>query len=79
MNSWTTSARLVSFISRSLGYEAVRRRGSHIRLKRQTETEVPVETIPDHKVRAKGTLSTILKHLFEATGKTIDDLIDMFR
>lgn len=61
-----------------LGYEVVRRRGSHIRLKRRVGDAVHVETIPDHKVLAKGTLRTILKHISEATGKPLDELMEMF-
>ncbi len=62
-----------------LGYEVIRRRGSHIRLKRRMRDDVHSETIPEHNVLAKGTLGTILKHVSRATGKTIDDLIEMLR
>lgn len=62
-----------------LGYEVIRRRGSHVRLKRQVGADVHFETIPDHQVLAKGTLGSILKHVSRTTGKPIDDLIEMLR
>ncbi len=44
----------------SLGYEAVRQRGSHIRLKKITALGEHAITIPAHKVVARGTLSDII-------------------
>jgi len=44
----------------SLGYEVVRQRGSHIRLKKITALGEHAITIPAHKVIAKGTLSDII-------------------
>ena len=44
----------------SLGYEVVRQRGSHIRLKKITAVGEHAITIPAHKVIAKGTLSDII-------------------
>ena len=43
-----------------LGYEVVRQRGSHIRLKKITAMGEHAITIPAHKVIAKGTLSDII-------------------
>jgi predicted RNA binding protein YcfA (HicA-like mRNA interferase family) len=43
-----------------LGYEAVRQRGSHIRLKKVAVSGEHAITIPAHKVIAKGTLSDII-------------------
>ena len=45
---------------KSLGYEVVRQRGSHIRLKKITPLGEHAITIPAHKVIAKGTLSDII-------------------
>ena len=73
------SGRQVVAMMQRLGYEVIRRRGSHIRLKRQMRDDTHFETIPDHTVLAKGTLGTILKHVSRATGKAIDDLIEMLR
>ena len=44
----------------SLGYEVVRQRGSHIRLKKITTLGEHAITVPAHKVIAKGTLSDII-------------------
>ena len=73
------SGRQVVAIMPRLGYEVIRRRGSHVRLKRQVGEDVHVETIPDHQVLAKGTLGAILKHISRAAGKPIEDLIEMLR
>ena len=73
------SGRQVVGLMQGLGYEVIRRRGSHVRLKRQVGDDVHVETIPDHKVLAKGTLRTILKHISKATGNTPEELIEMLR
>lgn len=73
------SGRQVVAMMQRLGYEVIGRRGSHVRLKRQMGDAVHVETIPDHKALAKGTLGTILKHVSRATGKPIDDLIKILR
>jgi len=44
----------------SLGYEVIRQRGSHIRLKKVTALGEHAVTIPTHKVIAKGTLGDII-------------------
>lgn len=44
----------------SLGYEVVRQRGSHIRLKKVTPLGEHAITVPAHKIVAKGTLSDII-------------------
>ena len=43
-----------------MGYEVVRQRGSHIRLKKDTASGEHGITVPAHKVIAKGTLSDII-------------------
>ena len=47
----------------SLGYEVVRQRGSHVRLRKPTAVGEHNITIPAHKVLAKGTLSDILSRI----------------
>jgi len=47
----------------SLGYEVVRQRGSHVRLRKVTSLGEHTITIPAHKVLAKGTLSDILSRI----------------
>ena len=73
------SGRQVVAMMQRMGYEVIRRRGSHVRLKCQMGNDAYFETIPDHKVLAKGTLGTILKHVSRATGKPIEDLIEILR
>ena len=50
---------LLKFLQ-SLGYEVVRIRGSHARLKKKTEYGEQAITVPLHKEIAKGTLNDIL-------------------
>ena len=44
----------------SLGYEIIRQKGSHLRLKKVTLLGEHAITVPAHKVIAKGTLSDII-------------------
>ena len=44
----------------ALGYEVVRQRGSHIRLRKVTALGEHAITVPAHRVLAKGTLSDII-------------------
>ncbi len=44
----------------ALGYEVIRQRGSHVRLRKITLLGEHNITVPAHKVLAKGTLSDIL-------------------
>ena len=45
---------------KSLGYQVVRQRGSHVRLENKTPTGTHKITIPIHDPLAKGTLNDIL-------------------
>ena len=47
----------------SLGYEIVRQRGSHIRLRKATPLGEHNITVPAHRIVAKGTLSDILQKI----------------
>ncbi len=47
----------------SLGYEVIRQRGSHIRLKKITALGEHAITIPAHKVITKGTLGDIISRV----------------
>ena len=44
----------------NLGYEIVRQRGSHVRLRKESEVGEPNITVPMHSEIAKGTLNDIL-------------------
>ena len=54
------SGRSLIKLLHTLGYETVRQRGSHARLRKVTAVGEHNVTVPDHKVLAKGTLSDIL-------------------
>ena len=47
----------------SLGYEVVRQRGSHVRLRKDTLLGEHNITVPAHKIVARGTLSEILNRI----------------
>jgi predicted RNA binding protein YcfA (HicA-like mRNA interferase family) len=51
--------RLVKLLQ-SLGYEILRQKGSHVRLRKITILGEHSITVPDHKIVAKGTLNDIL-------------------
>jgi predicted RNA binding protein YcfA (HicA-like mRNA interferase family) len=54
------SGRYLVRLLHSLGYETIRQRGSHIRLRKVTVVGEHNLTVPDHKTLAKGTLNDIL-------------------
>ncbi len=59
----------------SLGYETLRQRGSHVRLRRISVVGEHNVTVPDHKVMAKGTLNDILTRVSVWTGLSKEDLV----
>ena len=54
------SGRTLIQLLHSLGYETLRQRGSHVRLRKVTAIGEHNITVPDHPVLAKGTLNDIL-------------------
>jgi predicted RNA binding protein YcfA (HicA-like mRNA interferase family) len=60
---------------KSLGYEAIRQRGSHIRLKRVTILGEHCVTVPMHKVVAKGTLNDVFTRVSLWNNISREDLI----
>ncbi|NQE04715.1 hypothetical protein C5S32_02480 [ANME-1 cluster archaeon GoMg1] len=62
-----------------LGYEIVRQRGSHARLKKVTEAGVHSITVPNHSEIAKGTLSDILSRVSEMNQISKEDLIKFLK
>ena len=54
-----SGADMVRFLEK-LGYELIRQKGSHIRLRKITSIGEHKITIPSHKTIAKGTLNDIL-------------------
>jgi len=64
---------LVAFMQ-SLGYEVMRQRGSHVRLRLRNKRGEWHETVPDHPEVARGTLRSILRRTSDATGIEIGEL-----
>ncbi|MBU1262583.1 type II toxin-antitoxin system HicA family toxin [bacterium] len=60
-----------------LGYEVVRQRGSHVRLKKVLKIGVHTITVPKHKSVAKGTLGDILEKVSLWNDISKDELIEM--
>jgi predicted RNA binding protein YcfA (HicA-like mRNA interferase family) len=63
----------------SLGYEIVRQRGSHVRLRKETPVGEHNVTVPDHKVLAKGTFGDILSRVSLWNGIPREELLDRLR
>ena len=70
--------KLLKFLKK-LGYEVVRIRGSHARLKKQTEYGEHAITVPLHKEIAKGTLNDILNAIAEWNDIPKRKLIEMLK
>jgi predicted RNA binding protein YcfA (HicA-like mRNA interferase family) len=64
---------------RELGYEVVRQRGSHIRLRKVTVSGEHTITVPAHKVIAKGTLADIIGRVSLWNNITREELIRRLR
>jgi len=62
-----------------LGYEIIRQRGSHVRLRKQTVAGDHNITIPLHDELAKGTFNDILSQVSVWNGISDDALIDMIK
>jgi predicted RNA binding protein YcfA (HicA-like mRNA interferase family) len=63
----------------SLGYEVVRQKGSHIRVRKRTELGEHNLTVPDHDVLAKGTLNDLLTRVSLWNSVPKDVLIERLR
>jgi predicted RNA binding protein YcfA (HicA-like mRNA interferase family) len=66
--------RLIAFLGH-LGYTTVRRKGSHVRLKKVTSSGEHSVTVPDHRSLAKGTLNDILSSVSLWNGIAKHELI----
>lgn len=60
-----------------LGYEIVRQKGSHIRLRKKTEIGEHNITVPKHREIAKGTLNDILSKVSLWNNISKEELIKM--
>ena len=70
--------KVIKLLSR-LGYEIVRQKGSHVKMRINTRIGEHISVIPDHKELSKGTLGDILSDvsLYNAIPK--DEVIEMLR
>ena len=73
------SGRSVVRLLLSLGYEVVRQKGSHIRLRKASQLGEHNLTVPDHDVLAKGTLHDILTRVSLWNSVPRDELVDRLR
>jgi predicted RNA binding protein YcfA (HicA-like mRNA interferase family) len=58
-----------------VGYEVVRQRGSHIRLRDESDPEHLPVTVPDHKNLKPGLLRKIVRD----TNLTVDEFVDLLK
>lgn len=63
---------------RRLGYEAVRQRGSHVRMTTQINGEHH-EVIPQHNPIKTKTLSSILKSIARHHGMSVEELLNVLK
>jgi predicted RNA binding protein YcfA (HicA-like mRNA interferase family) len=63
----------------SLGYEVIRQKGSHVRVRKRNELGEHNLTVPDHDVLAKGTLNDLLTRVSLWNGIPKDVLIERLR
>ncbi len=69
------SGRALVKLLHSLGYETVRQKGSHVRLRKTTTLGEHNLTVPDHKSLAKGTLNDILTRVSLWNGIPKEELL----
>ncbi len=62
---------------RKLGYEIIRQKGSHVRLRKITEAGEHHITVPKHPEMAKGTLNDILSKVSIWNNISKEKLIEM--
>lgn len=67
---------LLKFLEK-LGYQIMRQKGSHIRLRKTTTTGEHNITVPNHKTLAKGTLNDILTRVSLWNNISKEELIKM--
>jgi predicted RNA binding protein YcfA (HicA-like mRNA interferase family) len=74
----TSGLQLVKLLQ-SLGYEIIRQKGSHLRLKKVTLLGEHAITVPAHKVVAKGTLNDIISKVSLWNNISKEDLISQLK
>jgi len=70
------SGRALVKLLHALGYESIRQRGSHVRLRKISPLGEHNLTVPDHKILAKGTLNDILTRVSLWNGIPKEELLD---
>lgn len=73
------SGQKVIKLLKRLGYEVIRQRGSHVRLRKATAIGEHNITVPVHKTLAKGTLNDILSEVSLWNSISKEDLIEQLR
>ena len=76
--SVVSGKKLTQFLQ-NIGYEIIRQRGSHIRLRKMTITGEHNITVSLHKEIAKGTLNDILNRVSLWNNIPKDELLDRLR
>jgi predicted RNA binding protein YcfA (HicA-like mRNA interferase family) len=69
------SGRALVNLLHSLGYETIRQKGSHVRLRKTTTLGEHNLTVPDHKRLPKGTLNDILTRVSLWNGIPKEELL----
>lgn len=69
------SGRQVIRVLEHLGYQPVRQRGSHIRLRDESDPEHLPITVPDHRTLKPGLLRQILRD----ANLTVDEFVNLLR
>ena len=69
------SGRQVIRVLERLGYQIVRQRGSHIRLRDESDPEHLPVTVPDHRSLKPGLLRQVLRD----ANLTVDEFVDLLK
>jgi len=73
-----SGAKLIKLLTR-LGYDIIRQKGSHVRLRKVMDMGVHNITVPHHPEIAKGTLNDILSKVSVWNNVSKDRLMDMLK
>lgn len=71
-----TGSQLAKLLSKKLGFEITRQKGSHVRMTTQEPSEHHI-TIPNHVPLKIGTLSAILSDIAEHIGVEREELMEI--
>lgn len=68
-----SSSRLISALQK-LGYQVIRQKGSHIRLRHEGPPQHSI-SVPNHNPLKKGTLHGIVSEVARARSLTVEDIV----